>query len=279
MTNRPKRGIVGLIVILANCACLAGFGHANGPPANGTRKPEIPTLTVLQFTLGNGLRVILHEDHKTPLVSVNICYNVGSKDDPPGRTGFAHLFEHMMFTGSLNNNQEFGNRIHEFADETNATTSRDQTVYYETITANALERTLWLEADRMGYLLPVLTLDKLNVVRNVVKNERRSTNDNVPYGLAEEVLRAELYPAGHPYRHLIIGSHADLSAARITEIHEFFKRHYVPNNAVLCVAGDFQSDQVRRWIETSFGPLARGAEHRAVRARTSRAWSRPNISP
>jgi zinc protease len=261
MTNRPHRGIVGLVVILAGWASSAGFVRADGPPANGTRKPEIPILTVEQYTLGNGLKVILHEDHKTPLVSVNVSYNVGSKDDPPGRTGFAHLFEHMMFKGSLHNDQEFSNLIHEFAVETNGSTHRDRTIFYEDITTNALERALWLEADRMGYLLPMLTPDKLDIVRKVVKNERRSTYDNVAYGLVEEVLSAELYPPGHPYRHLTIGSLADLSAARISELRKFFERHYVPNNAVLCVAGDFQSDRVKDWIKEYFGPLRRGGEN------------------
>ena len=260
MTDRGRRSIVGLIVILAGWGSPASVVRAADPPANGTRKPRVPILKVEQYALKNGLTVILHEDHKTPLVGLNVVYNVGSKDDLPRRTGFAHLFEHMMFNGSLHNDQEFGNLIHEFAVETNGATDRDMTVYYEHITSNALERALWLEADRMGYLLPVLTQDKLNIVRNVVKNERRGTHDNVPYGLAVEFLQAELYSPGHPYRHLAIGSLADLSAARISEIRKFFERHYVPNNAVLCVAGDFHSNQVKRWIEDYFGPLRRGVE-------------------
>ena len=278
MTDRARRRILGTIVILAGWLSLAYCVRADGPPANDTRKPRVPILKVEQYTLKNGLAVILHEDHKTPLVGVNVVYKVGSKDDMPGRTGFAHLFEHMMFKGSLHNDQEFRNLIHEFTVETNGTTDRDRTAYYEVITTNALERALWLEADRMGYLLPVLTRDKLDIVRNVVKNERRGTHDNVPYGLAEELLLAELYPPGHPYRHLAIGSLADLSAARIAELRKFFERHYVPNNAVLCVAGDFQPDQVKRWIEDYFGPLRRGVESTTPRPNVPRLLKPQHIT-
>jgi zinc protease len=177
-----RPGVVGLGLVCAIPMTQFTSLRAAEPPPSGTRKPRVPIREVEQYSLKNGLTVILHEDHKTPLVSLNVVYKVGSKDDLPGRTGFAHLFEHMMFNRSLHNDQEFANLIHEFAVETNGATDRDRTAYYDEITTNALERALWLEADRMGYLLPVLTQDKLNIIRNVVKNERRGTHDKRPFG-------------------------------------------------------------------------------------------------
>jgi zinc protease len=178
--TRP--GVVGLGLVCAIPMTQFTSLRAAEPPPSGTRKPRVPIREVEQYSLKNGLTVILHEDHKTPLVSLNVVYKVGSKDDLPGRTGFAHLFEHMMFNRSLHNDQEFANLIHEFAVETNGATDRDRTAHYDEITTNALERALWLEADRMGYLLPVLTQDKLNIIRKVVKNERRGTHDKRPFG-------------------------------------------------------------------------------------------------
>jgi zinc protease len=260
MMDRAHRRILGLFLILAGWVSPAYHASAAGPSTSEPRKPRVPILKVEQYTLKNGLTVILHEDHKTPLAAINIVYNVGSKDDLPGRTGFAHLFEHMMFSGTQHNDQEFGNLLTGHVVDSNGSTGRDRTVYYEEVTSNALELALWLEAERMGYLLAAITHDKLNVVRNVVKNERRNKYDDVPFGFAEEALLAELYPPGHPYRHRTIGSMADLSAARLADIRAFFERHYVPNNAFLCVAGDFRPAEVKRWIEKYFGPLRRGAD-------------------
>ena len=260
MTDKAHRCMISLIAILVASMTTADWVHATLPPADRRRQPQVPLLVVEQYTLKNGLTVILHEDHKTPLVAINIVYNVGSKDDLPGRTGFAHLFEHMMFSGTQHNDQEFGNLLTGHVVESNGSTGRDRTVYYEEVTTNALERALWLEAERMGYLLPALTREKLDIVRNVVKNERRNKYDDVPFGFAEEALLAELYPPGHPYRHRTIGSMADLSAARVSDIRAFFERHYVPNNAFLCVAGDFRPGEVKRWIEKYFGLIRRGAD-------------------
>ncbi len=225
-----------------------------------SRKPEIPRLEVETYNLPNGLTVILHEDHKTPVVSVNVLYKVGSKDEKPGRTGFAHLFEHMMFQGSKNHDSDYFLPLEKLGAQLNGETAEDQTVYYETVPSNALERALWLEADRMGFLLPSMTQQKLDNQRDVVKNERRQSVDNVPYGQAEEMLLEALYPADHPYHHSVIGSMADLSAARLSDVAAFFRTYYVPNNAILCVVGDFQLLQAKQWIEKYFGPLSRGPE-------------------
>ncbi|MGP0064668.1 MAG: M16 family metallopeptidase [Isosphaeraceae bacterium] len=219
----------------------------------------VPDLKVERYTLPNGLTVILHEDHKTPLVAVNVLYKVGSKDDEPGRSGLAHLFEHMMFQGSKPN-ARYDQAFEGLGSSRNAHTNKDWTEYYETVPSNGLERVLWAEADRMGFLLTDLTDEKLENVREVIKNERRETVDNIPYGLASEVLKEAIYPPGHPYRHSTIGSMAELSAARMADVRAFYQRHYTPNHAFLCVAGDVQPDQTRRWIARYFGPLHRGVE-------------------
>ena len=194
------------------------------------------------------------------MVAVNVLYKVGSKDEKPGRTGFAHLFEHMMFQGSKNHDTDYFLPLEKLGAQLNGETDEDQTDYYETVPSNALELALWLEADRMGFLLPAMTQEKLDNQRDVVKNERRQSMDNVPYGQAEEALLAALYPSDHPYHHSVIGSMADLSAAQLADVAAFFRTYYVPNNAILCVAGDFQPAQAKEWIEKYFGPLPRGPE-------------------
>ena len=231
----------------------------------GPTKPWVPDVEVETFKLDNGLTVVLHEDHKTPLVSVYVTYNVGSKDDPPGRTGFAHLFEHMMFQGSAHSDETYHAPVYAYLTESQGTTSEDMTVYSQTVTPNALERVLWLEADRMGFLLPSVTVRKLDKVREVVKNERRETLDDLPHGEVEETLRRALYPPGHPYRNLTLGSMADLSAARLADFSRFSQKHYQPNNAFLCIAGDFEPLQARRWVEKYFGSLSSGAPAPAPR--------------
>jgi zinc protease len=230
------------------------------PAPVDSRKPEIPRLEVETYTLPNGLTVILHEDHKTPVVSVNVLYKVGSKDEKLGRTGFAHLFEHMMFQGSKNHDTDYFLPLEKMGAQLNGETAEDQTVYYETVPSNALELALWLEADRMGFLLPSMTQQKLDNQRDVVKNERRQSVDNVPYGKTEEMVLEALYPTDHPYHHSVIGSMADLSAAALADVAAFFRTYYVPNNAILCIAGDFQPSQAKQWIEKYFGPLSRGPE-------------------
>ena len=185
--------------------------------------------------------MILHEDHTTPLVGVNIWYKVGSKDEKAGRTGFAHLFEHLMFQGSQHLNDEYFGPLEKLGAEINGSTTTDRTNYYETVPSNALELALWLESDRMGFLLPALTQGKLDNQRDVVKNERRQRYDNVPYGQSSEILcEDDVSRVGHPYHHTTIGSMADLSAASLADVSAFFRTYYAPNNASLCLAGDFK---------------------------------------
>ncbi len=231
---------VGLI--LASLALDAGgpVVIAAQPAPGEPRRPQVPELKFTKYTLKNGLTVILHEDHKTPVVSVYVHYKVGSKDEKPGRTGFAHLFEHLMFQGSKHHDADYFLPLEKLGAEMNGMTAEDQTIYYETVPSNALERALWLEADRMGFLLATVTQAKLDNQRNVVKNERRQTVDNAPYGQTEEAISRALYPSDHPYHHSVIGSMADLSAAHLDDVAAFFRMYYVPNNAILCVAGDFE---------------------------------------
>ena len=213
------------------------------------------------YKLDNGLNVILYEDHSTPMVSVNIWYHVGSKNEEPGRTGFAHLFEHMMFQGSehVGDDMHFG-YIEEVGGTLNGTTSSDRTNYFEDLPKNHLELALWLESDRMGFLLPAMTQQKLDNQRAVVKNERRQNYENRPYGLAYEKIYANLYPNGHPYHWMTIGSMEDLSAASLEDVKNFFRKYYHPANASLVIAGDFVPEQARELVAKYFGPIPAGPE-------------------
>ncbi|HEX7118455.1 MAG TPA: pitrilysin family protein [Longimicrobiales bacterium] len=213
------------------------------------------------FSLPNGLRVIVHEDRSVPLVAVNVWYHVGSKDERPGRTGFAHLFEHLMFEGSAHAPAGTFDRLLEAVGAVNnGSTSSDRTNYYEMLPANALELALWLEADRMGWLLPAMTQEKLDAQRDVVKNERRQSYENRPYGLAYETVLGELFPPEHPYHWPVIGSMADLDAATLDDVHAFFRTYYAPNNASLVVAGATDAAAVRPLVERYFGEIPRGPE-------------------
>jgi len=212
-----------------------------------------------QFTLANGLDVIVHRDASLPVVSVNVWYHVGSKNERPGRTGFAHLFEHIMFEGSQHVPEgEFDNLLEGAGGLNNGSTSNDRTNYWENVPSNALELALWLEADRMGFLLQTMTQDKLDVQRDVVKNERRESVDNQPYGAAFETVYENLYPADHPYHWPVIGSMDDLTAATLDDVKGFFRTYYAPNNASLAIAGDVNEQQVRRLVEKYFGPIPAG---------------------
>lgn len=218
-------------------------------------------------TLANGLRVIVHEDPSVPLVAVNVWYHVGSKNERPGRTGFAHLFEHLMFEGSAHAPEGmFDALLESVGGVNNGSTSSDRTNYYEMLPANALELALWLESDRMGWLLPAMTQEKLDAQRDVVKNERRQSYENRPYGLAFETILAALYPPGHPYSWPVIGSMADLDAATLEDVHEFFRTYYAPNNASLVVAGGVDGAQVLPLVERYFGEIPRGPEAPEVQA-------------
>ncbi|HTD83151.1 MAG TPA: pitrilysin family protein [Gemmatimonadaceae bacterium] len=242
------------------------FVAANaGAQAKRTQAGKSPELRVdfTRETLPNGLNVIYHVDHSTPVAAVLLWYNVGSKMEEPGRTGFAHLFEHMMFQGSKNvaKGQHFS--LLEAAGgrggaDINGTTNWDRTAYFETIPSNQVELGLWLESDRMATLLEAMDQAKLDNQREVVKNERRQSFDNQPYGIWVEKMGEAMFPEGHPYHHSVIGSMADLSAASLTDVSNFFKTYYAPNNAVLVIAGDIDVPQVKQMVRKYFGSIPRG---------------------
>jgi len=225
-------------------------------------KLELPYTT---HRLSNGLRVFVHEDHSLPLAAVNLWYHVGSKDERPGRTGFAHLFEHIMFEGSLNVPKgEFDELLEAVGGTNNGSTSTDRTNYWETVPSNAVELALFLEADRMGWLLDTMSQDKLDAQRDVVKNERRQSYENRPYGLAFETLSKALYPPAHPYHWPIIGWMEDLDAATLDDVIGFFRTYYTPGNATLAIAGDVDTDRVMREVEKQFGAIRPGQTVPAV---------------
>jgi predicted Zn-dependent peptidase len=215
---------------------------------------EVP---IERHALDNGLRIVLSRDPRAPLVAVNLWYDVGSRHEKAGKTGFAHLFEHMMFQGSANveKGQHFS-LVQAAGGTLNASTWLDRTNYFETLPGHELELALWLEAERMASLLPAMTQEKLDNQRDVVKNERRFSVDNQPYGDWDERMQALVYPDGHPYHHSTIGSMEDLSAASLEDVSEFFATYYAPNNAVLTVAGDFETDTALAMIDRHFGPIA-----------------------
>jgi len=218
----------------------------------------LPPIAYSEFTLPNGLRVILHEDHSVPIVAVNVWYHVGSKNETPGRTGFAHLFEHMMFQGSKNYNDDFFRPLQTVGGTLNGSTNVDRTNYYEVVPSNYLERALFLEADRMGGLLEAMTEAKLANQRDVVKNEKRQNYDNRPYGLAGARIAELLYPPEHPYHWLTIGALEDLTAASMNDVKGFFRRFYTPNNASLVIAGDINPREARSLVTRHFGSIPRG---------------------
>jgi predicted Zn-dependent peptidase len=216
-------------------------------------------IPVETFVLDNGLFVTLSEDHTAPIVAVNLWYHVGSADEKTGRTGFAHLFEHMLFQGSahVGSNEHF-ELIQRAGGTLNGSTWLERTNYFETVPSNELALALWLEADRMGELLPAMTQEKLDTQRDVVKNERRWAVDNQPYGTMLEKLQELVFPPSHPFHHSLIGSMEDLSASSLDDIAQFFSTYYSPDNAVLSVAGDFDPREARRLIGDYFGPIPRG---------------------
>jgi zinc protease len=222
-------------------------------------------IPVEEYALENGLRVVLSVDHATPVVAVNLWYHVGSANERAGRTGFAHLFEHMLFQGSAQvaANEHF-ELVQRAGGTLNGSTWLDRTNYYETLPSHQLELALWLEADRMARLLPAMTQEKLDTQRDVVKNERRWSVDNQPYGTWWERLPALCFPEEHPFHHSLIGSMEDLSAASLEDIAAFFRTYYTPDNAVLTVAGDFDPGQARTWITRHFGGIPRGAGRPAL---------------
>jgi zinc protease len=216
-------------------------------------------LSLEEYRLDNGLRVVLNEDHSAPLVAVNLWYHVGSKNERTGRTGFAHLFEHMLFSGSahVGNNEHF-RHVQSVGGVLNGTTFFDRTNYFETLPSNYLALGLWLESDRMGFFLPALTQEKLDIQREVVKEERRQRYDNVPYGTAFERLLRLAYEPDYSYHWPTIGSMEDLGAASLDDIREFFATWYRPNNCTLTIVGDFAPDEARRLVEQYFSDIPAG---------------------
>ena len=234
-------------------ALLAALLCATGLEAQGIRVP------VTVDTLPNGLTIIVHEDHSVPVVTTNVWYHVGSGDEKVGRTGFAHLFEHLMFMGSQNAPYPQFDRLLEAAGaNNNGSTNPDRTNYYESGPVSALPLMLWLEADRLGWMLETMDEPKVDLQRDVVKNERRQSYENQPYGLAYENLVPAIYPAGHPYSWSTIGSMADLSAASLEDVKDFFRTYYTPNNASIVVAGAVNADSVRAVARQMFGEIPRG---------------------
>lgn len=238
-------------------ACLLALGT---PPGPVSAQPA-PSIRYETFTLPNGLEVILHVDRSVPIVAVENFYKVGSGDEKRGRTGFAHLFEHVMFMGSQNVPVgKFDEWLEAAGASNNGSTNFDRTNYYETGPSNALPLMLWLDADRMGWLLPTMDKEKLDLQRDVVKNERRQSYDNVPYGRAYETILPVMFPSNHPYSWPVIGSLADLSAASVTDVSDFFRQYYAPNNATITIAGDFDADSAKTWVRRYFGNIPRNAE-------------------
>lgn len=250
MTTRP------LVALACSLSLLTAVPLAQAPQA-----PATITVPYTEFTLANGLHVILHRDPTVPVAAVNVWYHVGSGREKPGRTGFAHLFEHVMFEGSEHVAEgQFDSWLEAAGGSNNGSTSEDRTNYVTDVPSNALELALFLESDRMGYLLPTLTQGKLDGQRDVVKNEKRQRVDNAPYGQAFVELTSMLYPKGHPYSWPVIGSMDDLSAAQLDDVREFFTTYYAPNNASLVIAGDIDIAQTRTLVEKWFSAIPRGKD-------------------
>ncbi|ALK99345.1 peptidase M16 [Massilia sp. WF1] len=245
-------------------AALSAFAAAAPPPAVAIPIPDIP---YTKFVLRNGLTVLVHEDHKSPVVAVNTWYHVGSKNEKPGKTGFAHLFEHLMFSGSANFNKTFLSALEGIgASDLNGTTNRDRTNYFETVPTSMLDYVLFAESDRMGHLLGVLDQKKLDLQRGVVQNEKRQ-RENQPYGVVEQIVTDNTWPANHPYSWTTIGSMDDLDAASMADVTKWFKDNYGPNNVVLVLAGDITPAQAREKVEKYYGDIPPGPP-----VATQRAW-------
>ena len=264
MTRRPKL-MLPVLVMLAfalparHPQAASQLGQAGAP-----RATDVPQIAFEKYVLPNGLQVILHVDRKLPMVHVNSWYHVGSKNERIGRTGFAHLFEHMMFEGSKDANGKYLAFIEKaganlFEGGVNGTTNQDRTNYFESVPSGSLEYVLWLESDRLATLTDVLTKEKLDNESDIVKNERRQGLENQPYGRWFMLITENLYPYGHPYAHTVIGSHEDLTAASVDDVKDFFHTYYTPNNLSLAITGDFDVAEAKRLVEKYFGPIPPGA--------------------
>ncbi len=250
MLNDGLLARLGLWVLLASLLPVAGLQAQTGDQVS---------VDYVQFTLPNGLNVLLHRDATTPMVAVNVWYHVGSAREKPGRTGFAHLFEHLMFEGSEHAPEgKFDDWLEAAGGYNNGSTTTDRTNYYEMVPENALDLALFLESDRMGFLLQAMTPEKVDGQRDVVKNERRQSYENRPYGMASLTLSENLYPPGHPYHWPVIGSQEDLSAASYQDVVQFFKTFYSPSNASLAIVGDIDLEKARDRVSYWFSDVPGG---------------------
>ena len=273
MRNKAYVGL--LLVLLVAVAGLAVSSAQNRTASAPSAASGIPRLTFEKYTLPNGLDVILSQDHRIPMVAVNLWYHVGPANEEPGRTGFAHLFEHMMFQSSKHVPEDAHFKLLEAAgaSDINGTTDYDRTNYFETIPANQLELALWLESDRMGYLIDKVDQPSLSNQQDVVRNERRQSVENQPYGLAEETLVQTIFPPKHPYYGNVIGSHEDIQAAKLDDVRRFFRQYYAPNNASLAIVGDFEPAQAKALVQKYFGTLKRGPDVPPIKAVTPKITS------
>jgi zinc protease len=253
---------IALLALVLLTAPLAAQSPASRPSSAAPAPLQVP---YRQFQLPNGLNVILHQDKSVPVVAINVWYHVGSANEKPGRTGFAHLFEHLMFEGSKNVPEgQFDLLLEAAGANNNGSTTNDRTNYVIDVPANALELALFLESDRMGYLLDAMPPEQVNSQRDVVKNERRQSYENRPYGMASLEIDKMLWPANHPYNWPVIGYMEDLTAASQQDVVEFFKKYYAPNNASLVIAGDIDLDRTRALVETWFSEIPRGGAIEAI---------------
>jgi zinc protease len=262
------RAFISLLAALL--LAIAGLTTSSAQNRGAAASADIPRIQFEKYTLGNGLEVILSPKRGLPMVAVNLWYHVGPANEEKGRTGFAHLFEHMMFQSSKHVPPDSHIRLLEAAgaSDLNGTTDYDRTNYFETVPSNQVELALWLESDRMGYLLEKVDQAALSNQQDVVRNERRQSVENQPYGLAEEALVQTLFPAGHPYYGNVIGSHEDIQAAKLEDVKTFFKQYYAPNNASLAIVGDFEPAQMKALVQKYFGTLKRGPAVPPIKAET-----------
>jgi len=257
MYNKSKTVMMIFWVLILS---VAAFAASNTEGKNGT-EIDIPHQ---KFVLDNGLTLIVHEDHKAPIVAVNVWYHVGSKNEKAGKSGFAHLFEHLMFNGSENFNQDYFQTMERIgATDLNGTTNEDRTNYFQNVPTSALDIALWMESDRMGHLLGVVDQPKLDEQRGVVQNEKRQ-GENEPYGVTYELIVKNTYPAGHPYSWPVIGSMEDLNAASLDDVKDWFKTYYGAANAVIVVAGDIDAATAKAKVEKYFGDIPSGRPARCM---------------
>ncbi len=288
MKNRSLRVLASFFVVWgpASLGFVRAYAQSDSVPrvaAAASTKIPIPDISYSKFMLANGLTVLVHEDHKAPIVAVNTWYHVGSKNEKPGKTGFAHLFEHLMFSGSDNFNYTYINAMERIgATNLNGTTNNDRTNYFENVPTSMLDYVLFAESDRMGHLLGVLDQKKLDLQRGVVQNEKRQ-GENQPYGVTRQLLTENTYPVGHPYSWTVIGAMKDLDAASMSDVQEWFKTYYGPNNVTLVIAGDITPEVARQKVEKYYGeippgpPIAKNAVWVAKRSGSHRGWVQDRV--